>query len=175
MGQLRSDTCQYFTFLAEINITSMCMGRISLPICHGSNYGKVTGVYRAGLQFTYTLSPTGTVLNAISTLQIYSDKSLHKPYYKARPWSMPLCVLFKLALALYCKVRLRNRNLPIRYKCLCFLRSWVGKQERGPLEVNVYCLWLADLPGFTRSVVKRDHALITPESHVFGPLPDWYV
>ncbi|CAN6225619.1 unnamed protein product [Urochloa humidicola] len=32
---------------------------------------------------------------------------------------------------------------------------------------------LQDLPGFTRSVVKRDHALITPESHVFGPLPDW--
>jgi hypothetical protein len=31
-----------------------------------------------------------------------------------------------------------------------------------------------DLPGFTRSVYKRDHALITPESHVFGPLPDWY-
>ncbi|CAL5062657.1 unnamed protein product [Urochloa decumbens] len=32
---------------------------------------------------------------------------------------------------------------------------------------------LQDLPGFTRSVVKKDHALITPESHVFGPLPDW--
>uniref|UniRef100_K3ZVK0 Cupin type-2 domain-containing protein n=1 Tax=Setaria italica TaxID=4555 RepID=K3ZVK0_SETIT len=32
---------------------------------------------------------------------------------------------------------------------------------------------LQDLPGFTRSVFKRDHALITPESHVFGPLPDW--
>lgn len=32
---------------------------------------------------------------------------------------------------------------------------------------------LQDLPGFTRSVYKRDHAVITPESHVFGPLPDW--
>ncbi|KAM7491156.1 hypothetical protein LguiA_034077 [Lonicera macranthoides] len=32
---------------------------------------------------------------------------------------------------------------------------------------------LQDLPGFTRSVYKRDHALITPESHVFSPLPDW--
>jgi len=32
---------------------------------------------------------------------------------------------------------------------------------------------LQDLPGFTRSVFKRDHALITPESHVFSPLPDW--
>lgn len=32
---------------------------------------------------------------------------------------------------------------------------------------------LADLPGFTRSVYKRDHALITPESHVFSPLPEW--
>ncbi|XP_019421879.1 PREDICTED: (S)-ureidoglycine aminohydrolase [Lupinus angustifolius] len=32
---------------------------------------------------------------------------------------------------------------------------------------------LQDLPGFTRSVYKRDHALITPESHVYSPLPDW--
>ncbi|KAM0934222.1 putative (S)-ureidoglycine aminohydrolase [Dioscorea sansibarensis] len=32
---------------------------------------------------------------------------------------------------------------------------------------------LQDLPGFTRSVYKRDHAVITPESHVFSPLPDW--
>ncbi|KAI4327198.1 hypothetical protein L6164_019687 [Bauhinia variegata] len=32
---------------------------------------------------------------------------------------------------------------------------------------------LQDLPGFTRSVYKRDHALVSPESHVYGPLPDW--
>ncbi|XP_062146970.1 (S)-ureidoglycine aminohydrolase [Alnus glutinosa] len=32
---------------------------------------------------------------------------------------------------------------------------------------------LQDLPGFTRSVYKADHALITPESHVFSPLPEW--
>lgn len=32
---------------------------------------------------------------------------------------------------------------------------------------------LQDLPGFTRSVYKRDHALITPESQVFGPLQGW--
>ncbi|KAL2903110.1 (S)-ureidoglycine aminohydrolase [Bienertia sinuspersici] len=32
---------------------------------------------------------------------------------------------------------------------------------------------LQDLPGFTRSVYERDHALITPESHVLGPLPEW--
>lgn len=32
---------------------------------------------------------------------------------------------------------------------------------------------LRDLPGFTRSVYRGDHALITPESHVFSPLPDW--
>ncbi|KAI0520142.1 hypothetical protein KFK09_007613 [Dendrobium nobile] len=32
---------------------------------------------------------------------------------------------------------------------------------------------LQDLPGFTRSVYKRDHALITPESQVFSPLPNW--
>ncbi|XP_072958269.1 (S)-ureidoglycine aminohydrolase [Typha angustifolia] len=32
---------------------------------------------------------------------------------------------------------------------------------------------LQDLPGFTRSVYKRDHAIITPESQVFSPLPNW--
>ncbi|XP_021768054.1 (S)-ureidoglycine aminohydrolase-like [Chenopodium quinoa] len=32
---------------------------------------------------------------------------------------------------------------------------------------------LEDLPGFTRSVYKRDYALITPESHVLSPLPEW--
>ncbi|KVH95248.1 Cupin 2, conserved barrel [Cynara cardunculus var. scolymus] len=32
---------------------------------------------------------------------------------------------------------------------------------------------LQDLPGFTRSMYRSDHALITPESHVFSPLPDW--
>ncbi|KAF5178280.1 (S)-ureidoglycine aminohydrolase [Thalictrum thalictroides] len=32
---------------------------------------------------------------------------------------------------------------------------------------------LRDLPGFTRSVYRKDHAVITPESHVFSPLPDW--
>lgn len=32
---------------------------------------------------------------------------------------------------------------------------------------------LQDLPGFTRSVYKRDYALITPESHVFSAIPDW--
>ncbi|KAJ7570621.1 hypothetical protein O6H91_01G128700 [Diphasiastrum complanatum] len=32
---------------------------------------------------------------------------------------------------------------------------------------------LEDLPGFTRSVYERDHALITPESQVFNPLPGW--
>lgn len=34
-------------------------------------------------------------------------------------------------------------------------------------------LHLADLPGFTRSVYERDHALITTESQVYGPLPGW--
>ncbi|PKA53308.1 ureidoglycine aminohydrolase [Apostasia shenzhenica] len=32
---------------------------------------------------------------------------------------------------------------------------------------------LQDLPGFTRSVYKRDHAVIAPESQVFGPLNNW--
>lgn len=32
---------------------------------------------------------------------------------------------------------------------------------------------LQDLPGFTRSVYKRDYALITPESHVFSAIPGW--
>ncbi|WZZ58017.1 hypothetical protein YC2023_058124 [Brassica napus] len=35
-------------------------------------------------------------------------------------------------------------------------------------------LIFVDLPGYTRSVYKRDRALITPESHVYSPLPDWY-
>ncbi|KAG0453080.1 hypothetical protein HPP92_025744 [Vanilla planifolia] len=32
---------------------------------------------------------------------------------------------------------------------------------------------LKDLPGFTRSKYKRDHALISPESQVFSPLSNW--
>jgi (S)-ureidoglycine aminohydrolase len=32
---------------------------------------------------------------------------------------------------------------------------------------------LSDLPGFTRSVVAADHALITPESRTWAPLPGW--
>lgn len=31
----------------------------------------------------------------------------------------------------------------------------------------------SDLPGFTRSVVERDHALITPESRVWSGTPGW--
>jgi len=34
---------------------------------------------------------------------------------------------------------------------------------------------LEDLPGYTRSVVRKDHALITPESQVWAPLPGWSV
>ncbi|CAJ2663944.1 unnamed protein product [Trifolium pratense] len=40
-------------------------------------------------------------------------------------------------------------------------------------DSTLYPLNLQNLPGFTRSVYKRDHALISPESHVYGPLPDW--
>lgn len=47
-------------------------------------------------------------------------------------------------------------------------------QKLSHLKFNLVC-FLADLPGFTRSVYKRDHALITPESHVFSPLPEWYL
>jgi len=32
---------------------------------------------------------------------------------------------------------------------------------------------LADLPGFTRSVYERDHALVTPESRVFQGVGGW--
>ena len=31
------------------------------------------------------------------------------------------------------------------------------------------------LPGFTRSVYKRDHALVAPESQVYAPLPGIYI
>ncbi|KAK7823370.1 (s)-ureidoglycine aminohydrolase [Quercus suber] len=37
----------------------------------------------------------------------------------------------------------------------------------------MYLAKMQDLQGFTRSVYKRDHALITPESQVFSPLPEW--
>ena len=30
-----------------------------------------------------------------------------------------------------------------------------------------------NLPGFTRSVYERDHAVIAPESRVYGPLAGW--
>jgi hypothetical protein len=40
-------------------------------------------------------------------------------------------------------------------------------------KLNLFLLF-TDLPGFTRSVYERDHALITPESHVVSPLPEWY-
>ncbi|KAJ6963065.1 hypothetical protein NC652_001636 [Populus alba x Populus x berolinensis] len=39
-------------------------------------------------------------------------------------------------------------------------------------KLNLFLLF-TDLPGFTRRVYERDHALITPESHVFSPLPEW--
>ncbi len=40
--------------------------------------------------------------------------------------------------------------------------------------VNVPC-FIADLPGFTRSVYERDHALVTPESRVFQGVSNWCV
>ena len=40
--------------------------------------------------------------------------------------------------------------------------------------VEFIMILFSDLPGFTRSVYKSNHALISPESHVYGPLPDWY-
>ncbi|CAI6002067.1 unnamed protein product, partial [Closterium sp. NIES-64] len=41
------------------------------------------------------------------------------------------------------------------------------------LEPTLDMVHMEVLPGFTRSVVARDHALITPESRVFSPLPGW--
>lgn len=146
--------------------------RCHCTICQGSNYGKVTGGCTTGLQFTFTLSFIGTELNAILH---HNDKSTHNTHYNAIPWSMPLFVLVNLTLGSYCMVRMRNWNLLMRYKYLYFLWSWIVKQERRSFRNLSLLLWLADLPGFTRSVFKRDHALITPESHVFSPLPGWYV
>ena len=39
---------------------------------------------------------------------------------------------------------------------------------------SLFVILCADLPGFTRSFYKRDHALITPESHVFASLQSWF-
>ena len=33
----------------------------------------------------------------------------------------------------------------------------------------------SSLPGFTRSVYKRDHALVAPESRVYAPLAGVYI
>ncbi|CAI7800357.1 unnamed protein product, partial [Closterium sp. NIES-54] len=51
-------------------------------------------------------------------------------------------------------------------------RSRSGMYEK-VLEPTLDTVHMEDLPGFTRSVVARDHALITPESRVFSPLPGW--
>lgn len=66
--------------------------------------------------------------------------------------------------------------LMLRIYFLVFILTdnWTAKGQFNSPKINLY-VCLTDLPGFTRSVYKRDHALITPESHVFSPLPDWYV
>ncbi|KAK6116299.1 hypothetical protein DH2020_049926 [Rehmannia glutinosa] len=63
-------------------------------------------------------------------------------------------------------------------------RHHIWRHMFGKKKVRVLCILKSgellleyregDLPGFTRSVYKRDHALITPESHVFSLLPDWH-
>ena len=60
--------------------------------------------------------------------------------------------------------------------------AWLGEEKEREKKkefvrevLTDLCVLFLDLPGFTRSVYKSDHALITPESHVFGPLPEWYV
>lgn len=49
-----------------------------------------------------------------------------------------------------------------------FLKIAISKSQ----FIRFIC-YLVDLPGFTRSVYEKDHAVITPESHVFSPLPNW--
>ncbi|KAL3646139.1 hypothetical protein CASFOL_011319 [Castilleja foliolosa] len=44
---------------------------------------------------------------------------------------------------------------------------------KSPTQLSHPRIFKVNLPGFTRSVYKGDHALITPESHVFSPLPEW--
>ncbi|XP_031482197.1 (S)-ureidoglycine aminohydrolase [Nymphaea colorata] len=61
---------------------------------------------------------------------------------------------------------------------LCSSASLLAAPFENPLYAKVVNPTLSpqhlqDLPGFTRSVYRRDHAVITPESHVFSPLPDW--
>ena len=52
---------------------------------------------------------------------------------------------------------------------LFFARSRAPKRPPAPTHASSP----ADLPGFTRSVYERDHALITPESRVYAPLFGW--
>ncbi|XP_040871881.1 (S)-ureidoglycine aminohydrolase isoform X1 [Glycine max] len=68
--------------------------------------------------------------------------------------------LFKYAFAQegFCSAPSESKSKPLYWK--------VDNPTLSPIH-------LQDLPGFTRSVYKSNHALISPESHVYGPLPDW--
>lgn len=49
--------------------------------------------------------------------------------------------------------------------------------EEHPVDVSIggKGVQFGDLPGFTRSVVERDFALLTPESRVWTSVPGWQV
>ncbi|KAI3812890.1 hypothetical protein L1987_17603 [Smallanthus sonchifolius] len=70
-------------------------------------------------------------------------------------------------------------NIGVTQEGFCSAPSIIDSNSNGdPLYSKVINPTLSpshlqDLPGFTRSVYRSDHALITPESHVFSPLPDW--
>lgn len=83
-----------------------------------------------------------------------------------RPLVLPLC------LAQLDDVGLHVAEEDVR-TCAYASQQGLGGPYSKVLNPTLNSAHLEDLPGFTRSVVERDHALITPESHVFSPLPGW--
>ncbi|XP_054823059.1 (S)-ureidoglycine aminohydrolase [Prosopis cineraria] len=87
--------------------------------------------------------------------------------------------LLKMRIALVYILILGLFKYVVTEEGFCSAPSVVGIESNlSPLYLKVdnptlSPMHLKDLPGFTRSVYKRDHALISPESHVYGPLPDW--
>lgn len=78
-----------------------------------------------------------------------------------------LCTGLLLPLAIFAQIDDVGINFPAEF------RPATSNIYAKVVDPTLSSAHLEDLPGFTRSVYKRDHALITPESHVYSPLPGW--
>jgi hypothetical protein len=89
----------------------------------------------------------------------------------SRPLARSQLTLFRLLTASEC-VWLTGCSLSVKNPQSLDLTS--ARLARMPYLCSAsHTFALPDLPGFTRSVYARDHALITPESRVFAPLFGW--